>query len=345
MSEPKDIVIKTQLPLAPFTTFHIGGPARVFIEAHTEEEVEKARGEAARRALPLMLLGNGSNLLVPDAGVEGVVLKMALRDSTFEDRGDEVLLIGGAGLAWDAVVDAAIAHGVFGIENLAGIPGTLGGASVQNIGAYGASFADAFEYADTIDRVTGARARITHAEAGFGYRTSRFKETCSLIITRVALRLSRRAELNLAYPDLARAQEAGVPLTTLAEVAGAVRAIRAKKFPQTLEEGTAGSFFKNPVVPQGVAAALGARYPGLPVFPHEEGSAKLSLAWILDNVLSLKGYAVGRVRLYERQPLVMVARAGALASEVETLACTVEEKVRATTGIVIEREVETFCAH
>lgn len=345
MSALKDIAIKTQLSLAPFTTFHIGGPARVFIEAHTEEEVEAARAEAARRALPLVPLGNGSNILVPDTGVEGVVLKMALRDIAFEDREDDTLLIAGAGLAWDTVVDAAVAQGLFGIENLAGIPGTIGGASVQNIGAYGASFSDVFAYADTIDRVTGARVRVTHAEAGFGYRASSFKTIRNLIITRVALRLSKRAELNLSYPDLARAREEGVLLTTQAEIAYAVRAIRTKKFPQAAEEGTAGSFFKNPVIPQAAAAALGARYPGLPVFPHEEGSAKLSLAWILDHILSLKGYAVGRARLYEKQPLVVVARAGALAREVETLACEVEERVRAVTGIVTEREVETFSTH
>ncbi len=328
--------------LAPFTTFRIGGPARFFIEATTEEEVEAARAEAVRRALPLIPLGNGSNILVPDAGVEAVVLKMALQDIAFEDAGANMLLIAGAGRAWDAVVDAALAQGVFGIENLAGIPGTVGGAAVQNIGAYGAELADVFEYADTIDSATGARARISRAEAAYGYRTSFFKEQGTHIITRVALRLAKDAALNTSYADLTRARVAGVPLTTLSEVAHAVRAIRAEKFPQNAGEGTAGSFFKNPVIPQELSNALAARYPGLPVFPQEDGRAKLSLAWILDNALSMKGYAVGRARLYERQPLVVVVRAGATAEEVDALARAVEERVYGATGIRIEREVQTI---
>ena len=132
------------VPLAPFTTFRIGGPARFFIEATTEEEVEKARGEAARHALPLIPLGGGSNILVSDEGVEGVVLKMALRGIAFEKDGDDTLVVAGAGTPWEEVVDATVAQGVFGIENLAGIPGTIGGAAVQNIGAYGAELAGIF---------------------------------------------------------------------------------------------------------------------------------------------------------------------------------------------------------
>ena len=330
------------VPLAPFTTFHIGGNARVFIEATNEEEVRTAFGEAKRRALPVYPLGAGSNVLVGDEGVEGVVLKVGVRDSTLTDDGGDTLLVAGAGLLWDEVVDRVAAQGIFGIENLAGIPGTVGGAAVQNIGAYGTEFSNVFEYADTIESATGDRARITRADAAFGYRTSFFKTHRTHVITRVALRLAKTAKPNLAYADLARAQREGVPLTTPEEIARAIRAIRAGKFPHTAEEGSAGSFFKNPVIPREHAAALAARYPGLPVFPQEDGSAKVSLAWLLDHALSLKGFSLGPVRLYEKQPLVIVAGEGARAQDVDALAREVEARVLRATGIAIEREVETF---
>ncbi len=330
------------VPLAPFTTFHIGGPARVFIEATTEEEIRAAFGEAKRRALPVYPLGAGSNVLVRDEGVDGVVLKVMLSGCTFADDGGDTLLVAGAGLLWDEIVSRASAQNIFGIENLAGIPGTIGGAAVQNIGAYGAEFSNVFEYADTIESATGESARITRADAAFGYRTSFFKTHHTHIITRVALRLTKTAKPNIAYADLARAQAAGTPLATPSHIARAIRAIRAEKFPHTAHEGSAGSFFKNPVIPREHAAALAAQYPGLPVFPHEDGTAKISLAWLLDHALSLKGFSLGPVRLYEKQPLVITAREGARAEDVDALAREVEARVLRTTGIAIEREVETF---
>lgn len=329
--------------LAPFTTFRIGGPARVFIEATNEEEIGAALGEAKRRALPLYPLGAGSNVLVRDEGVEGVVLKVALQGSVLTDDGGDRLLVAGAGLSWDTVVDQAAAAGMFGIENLAGIPGTVGGAAVQNIGAYGAEFANVFEYADTLESATGVPARIPRASAAFGYRASFFKTHRTQIITRVALRFRKAAKPNIAYADLARARAEGAPLATPSEIASAVRAIRAEKFPRGADEGTAGSFFKNPVIPRTHAAVLAARYPGLPVFPQEDGTAKISLAWLLDRALALKGFSLGSpARLYEKQPLVIVARAGARAQDVDALAREVEARVHVATGIAIEREVETF---
>ncbi len=328
--------------LAPLTTFHIGGPARFFIEAHTEEDINAAFALARLHDLPLFMLGEGSNVLVPDAGIEGVVLKIAIRDIAFENDGDGTLLVAGAGALWDTAVDAAGARELFGIENLAGIPGTIGGAVVQNIGAYGAELAEVFKYADVIDGVTGLRRRITRNEAAFSYRASFFKEHRECVIMRIALRLAQKAVPNISYPDLVRAHASGESLATPAEIARSVRAIRAKKFPTVAEEGTAGSFFKNPVIPRELADSLAERFPGLPAFPHEDGRVKISLAWLLDKALSFNGYTIGRARLYENHPLIIVTRAGATAAEVDALARAVAEKVFNMTGIEIEREVETF---
>ncbi|MHB8660333.1 MAG: UDP-N-acetylmuramate dehydrogenase [Minisyncoccota bacterium] len=337
--------VSEKIPLAPLTTLGVGGAARFFIEAHSERDIEDAIVLARQHSLPLFPLGEGSNILVPDAGVEGVVLRMALRDVTVEEEGDSVLLVAGAGALWEDVIDAAASFGVFGIENLAGIPGSMGGAAVQNIGAYGAEFADVFEYADGIDSTTGAKKRVTRTDAKFAYRTSIFKKNRTLIITRIALRLAKRATPNIAYADLKRARAAGMLLSMPHEVARAVRSIRALKFPRSGGEGTAGSFFKNPVIPRAVFGDFAKRFPDVPAFPQEDGSVKISLAWLLDHALSLKGFAFGTVRLYEKQPLVIVARAGARAAEVDAFADLIAEKVFAATGIQIEREVETFGAH
>jgi len=328
--------------LAQFTTFNIGGQARFFIEVHTEEEIQKAIVHARDHNLPLYPFGAGSNLLVPDAGVEGVVMKMALDDIAFENDGDEMLLIAGAGTPWEKIVDTASEQNLFGIENLAGIPGTIGGASVQNIGAYGAELADSFEYADVINAKNGERRRIEKTEAEFAYRTSFFKTHREIIVMRVALRLSKQGVPNLNYPDLVRAQAEGTLLNTPAEISQAIRAIRAKKFPYKSGEGTAGSFFKNPIISRGLADSLAERFSGLVVFPQEENMVKISLAWLLDHALSLKGFSKGRVRLYEEHPLVIVASSGATASDVDAFANEIAKRVFDMTGIEIEREVEAF---
>jgi UDP-N-acetylmuramate dehydrogenase len=334
--------LRERVPLAPLTTFHIGGPARFFVEAHTEEDIHAALREAQQRGLPVIPLGGGSNVVVPDTGVDGLVLKIAMGSLVFHDDRETTLIIVDAGARWDAVVDAALEHNLFGIENLAGIPGTIGGAAVQNIGAYGAELSSVFEYADVIETSTGTTRRIDRSESAFGYRTSFFKKNPIYIIIRVALRLPKHAPLNLTYKDLARVQATGAPLTTPAEIADVVRGIRKEKFPQNTEEGTAGSFFKNPVLSQAQTETLVETYPGLPRFPQHDGSVKISLAWVLDHILSLNGFSLGPARLYEKQPIVIVTRPHALATDVFALAQEIELRVYDALHIRVAHEVEIF---
>jgi UDP-N-acetylmuramate dehydrogenase len=333
---------QTLVPLAPLTTFHIGGPARYFFKASTEEDVERALLFAHEQGLSLFVLGAGSNILVPDSGLERVVLHMKMDDMTLDDRGDHSELVAGAGMLWEDVVDIASARGLYGVENLAGIPGTLGGALVQNIGAYGAEFSSSFLYAEVIHTASREKRRITKSEALFSYRSSFFKMHPEFVIIRVALTLSKNALLETSYSDLVKAKEEGAPLTTPAQVAHAVRAIRSCKFPSLEEEGTAGSFFKNPILPEEKAVLLQQRFPELPTFPQGNGFVKISLAWVLDHALSLKGYTKGNVRLYEKQPLVVVAKRGATAIEVDALGNEVSDRVKQLLEINIEREVETI---
>lgn len=335
------MIVRENVPLAPLSTLGVGGAARFFIDVENESECREAVHVAQEHGVRWYVLGNGSNILVPDAGVQGVVMHMRGGTVEFVDEGDTVLAISDAGFSWNELVDMSTHRHLYGIENLAGIPGTLGGATVQNIGAYGAELSETFAYADCLDGASGTTCRVDVHDAQFAYRSSVFKNK-NLIITRVALRLKKNDSLHIEYADITRMHMRGMPLTTPAEVAQAVRIVRAGKFPAREEEGTAGSFFKNPVISKEEAFVLKERFSDMPQFPQSDGMVKISLAWILDNVLHINGYARGYVRAYEKQPLVLIATHGATARDVDLFAKEIAEKVFLETHIHIEREVEMF---
>jgi len=278
----------------------------------------------------MLLLGGGSNVLVSDAGFDGLVIKIEM--TGVEKEGE--LLIAGAGESWDALVECAVQSGLWGIENLSGIPGTVGAAPVQNIGAYGSEIKDTLAWVEAFDMQSGAVIRLQNTECSFGYRTSRFKkEPGRFIILRAAFKLNKNGAPNTSYKDLA-----GISRSNLAEIRAKVLAVRAGKFPDLKKEGTAGSFFLNPVVSAQKAAELAKKYPDLPQFPAESG-VKVSLAWLLDNVLHVKRLSVGGARLYEKQPLVIAASRTASASDVAELAQKVARLVQDKFKIIIEPEV------
>lgn len=336
------ITVEERVSLAPYTTLRVGGEARFFTRAENEEQLVAALTFAREHSLPVAFLGGGSNVLVPDAGVDGLVIVVQIGGLEYHEEGNMVVVDVGAGFSWDALVDDVVAKGLWGIENLAGIPGSVGGAAVQNIGAYGVELASVFREARVLRCATGEAAVFSKDAMQFAYRTSVFKHTAAHVVTRVSLRLSRVLSPRLAYQDLVRLVEAGTRFETPGDIARAVRTIRSAKFPQ--QEGSAGSFFKNPLLEEVQANALAHKYSGLPVYPAENGLVKVSLAWLLDHALHLKGYAVGGARLYERQPLVIATTAGATTHDVEQLACAVAAQVRRVIGIEIEREVVSLAA-
>ncbi|HET9641762.1 MAG TPA: UDP-N-acetylmuramate dehydrogenase [Candidatus Paceibacterota bacterium] len=333
------MIVREREPLAPRTTLGAGGSARYFVEARDLSELKEAFSFAAQENLRVLPFGNGSNILVPDNGVDGVVVQSVADKIRLEESEGVARIVADAGASWDRLVEEATARGMYGIENLAGIPGTVGGAAVQNIGAYGSELSTVFVSAECIDTRTGHAVTIDGEAAGFGYRRSIFKDHPELFITRVIIRVSEIGTPNLAYADLARARAEGVALGTPAEIAGAVRAIRSQKFPP---RGTAGSFFKNPTLDAPVGEALKARFPDLPAYVQADGRRKVSLAWLLDHALGLKGYARGPVRLFERQPIVVVAETAATATAIDEFAREIETRVQNELGFAIEREVETF---
>ncbi len=331
--------VEENIPLAPYTTFHIGGPARFFVKVQTIEALQEAFSFANEKNISVLILGGGSNVLIDDAGFDGLVVKIELAGIDLKKNDDEAVLIVGAGESWDGVVARVVEENLWGIENLSGIPGTVGAAPVQNIGAYGAELKDTLAWVEVLDVQTKEVKKMANTECAFGYRASVFKKNPGrYVILRIALILKQERAPKLAYRDLAEAF-AGISAPKLGDIRAAVLAIRAKKFPDLAQEGTAGSFFLNPTVSLQKAAELAKQFPALPQFPGELG-VKISLAWLLDNVLQLKGARVGGARLFERQPLVVVAQKNASSHDVVALAKKVQEEVKEKLDITIEPEVK-----
>ena len=341
--------IETDIPLAPLITFKIGGRAKFFACAKSVEDIREAlrfvRGELPPLPLgegggegpgtKLFVLGGGSNTLFSDSGFNGLVLKIELRGIEF--RGD--LLIASAGEFWDDVVAESARRNLHGLENLSGIPGTVGAAPVQNIGAYGAEVADTIAWVEVLDTRDDTIKIFSREACAFEYRTSVFKkESPRYVILRVAFRLSEKNAPNLSYKDL-REAFANDAAPTPQQIHEKILAIRAEKFPDLAREGTAGSFFLNPIVSASEATRIAVFLPGVPQFPQPDGSVKVSLAYMLDKGLGLKGFRIGAARLFEKQPLVMVADFGASSRDVQTLCEEVQKKVFDAYEISIEPEV------
>ena len=340
--------IREDVLLAPFTTLGIGGAARYFAEASEEEEVAEAVAWARKRGLKLFVLGGGSNLLVRDSGFDGLVLQIGM--GGIESCG-EGCLSAGAGESWDGFVEVAIGQGLAGVECLAGIPGSVGGTPVQNVGAYGQEVAETIESVRAFDRERMEWVELSKAECRFRYRESLFNtdEPGRYIVTRVRFRLRPGGEPNLRYADLQKRLGGGAR-PTLMEVAKVVREIRHEKG-MLLVEGeadcrSAGSFFKNPMVEAEtlgrVAAAAGVEESKVPHWPVTsnggEGRVKVPAAWLLEQAGFVKGYGEGAARISTRHTLALTNCGGATCADIERLQQEIMRGVEERFGIVLERE-------
>jgi UDP-N-acetylmuramate dehydrogenase len=334
--------VEEGIPLAPYTTFGIGGPAEFFVNVMSEGELLSALAWAREKHVAISVLGGGSNVLVSDAGVRGLVIRIAIPDITYAEEGKDVLVSAGAGVVLDELIGALVNKDIWGMENLSLIPGTVGATPVQNVGAYGVEVKDLIESVDCIDSISGERLTLSCTDCEFGYRDSYFKRPGGkhLIVTRVTYRLIREARPQVGYGELAKRFETVTP--TLTAIRDAVIAIRTAKLPDWHVTGTAGSFFKNPVVSRDKFKALQERFPDLPEIPVPSGDMKLPLGFVLDRILNLKGYRDGAVGLHEKQALVIVNHGGSRAEDVERLAAMIHERVERELGISIEREVVTL---
>lgn len=303
-------------------------------ESLTDLQAALAEGRGQRG--PLTLLGGGSNLILPEH-LPGLVIRPAMTRWWLEEsEGDTVRVHAEAGVGWHALVMALAARGLWGIENLALIPGHCGAAPIQNIGAYGVELGEVLEALQVVNLADGREAWMTPRECAFGYRDSIFKGALDgkVVITRLILRLSRAPRPQLSYGDLAA--RVGASPSAL-EVAEAVCAVRREKLPDPAVLGNAGSFFKNPVVEAAQAEALLAESPGLPHFSQPDGQVKLAAGWLIDQC-GLKGCREGHFGVHERQALVLVHFGGGSADELLAFAERVAGAVRERFGVLLERE-------
>lgn len=345
--------LERDVALAPYTTFGIGGPARCFAAAANEEEVVEACRFAEENSLPLFVLGGGSNILVADAGWPGLVLRIALRG--LERQGG--CFTAAAGENWDVLVSASVQADCAGMECLAGIPGSVGGTPVQNVGAYGQEVAQTITGVRCYDRLARIFVTLSNAECRFGYRSSRFNagpDAGRFIVTAVTFALAPGGAPNLSYPELGRAFAGRAGSPSLAEVAERVRAIRRAKGMVVDEAApldardpdtrSAGSYFKNPVVPQAVYDRIAAAHPGAPSYPAPPSPAgepqrKLPAAWLLEQAGFKKGFALGAAAVSGKHALALTNRSGrAKAAEVLALQEQVQAGVEARFGIRLHPE-------
>ncbi len=350
------MIVEQNVPLQAHNSFGIVAKARMLVRVRGEGDIQELLASPEFGAIPKFVLGGGSNIVLT-GDVKPLVLKIEVPGRrVLEDGPRAVVLEAGAGENWHDFVTWSIQQGFPGLENLALIPGTVGGSPVQNVGAYGVEFQDRFESLDAIDLFTGKTFTLDAAQCAFGYRDSVFKHVAGkegeapgsmprgmglgdrAVILRVRFRLPKPWKPVLGYGDLERKmQETGIREPSARQIYDWVCAIRTAKLPDPRVIGNAGSFFKNPTVTPDQCQDIIAREPNIVHYPMPDGSVKLAAGWLID-ACGWKGKSVGNAGVYEKQALVLVNRGGATGGEVVTLARAIQTSVYERFGIRLEPE-------
>jgi UDP-N-acetylmuramate dehydrogenase len=332
--------IQENVSLKNLTTLQVGGPAKYFAVVKDPEELREALSFAKGRKLPIFVLGGGSNLLISDHGFAGLVIKNEIKGIKFTDQVEDTVHVEvGAGEVWDDFVALSTSRKLFGLENLSAIPGTVGGAVVQNAGAYGAELNDFVLSVTGLISGTGKDFTFDNKDCQYHYRDSIFKKSKKYIITSVILTLKKKGVANINYADLKDKFAESKDLTPT-QIREAIVSIRQQKLPDWHKLGTAGSFFMNLIMSEKKFLELKEQYPDLPGFKNDKGEMKVSLAWVLDKICNLKGYREGNVGLYEHQALVLINFGGATEKEISDFAKMISEKVKEKINLEIKWEVE-----
>jgi UDP-N-acetylmuramate dehydrogenase len=338
---------REDVPLAPFCTMGVGGPARYFVEAQDEATVRAAFQWARRRGLAFRVLGSGSNLLVADEGVDGVVVRIALRRLEVSETRRGIEVRSAAGEPWDDLVAMTVARGWAGFECLSGVPGLVGATPIQNVGAYGQEVSETLTAVRALDCRSGRIVRLSRADCRFTYRDSVFKsgEPGRWVVLAVDYRLRPDGAPTVRYADLERNLEVrGIGRPTLGDVRACVLAIRrAKSMVIDVDDEnrrSCGSFFTNPIVAPEVAAGVEVLTgdPTMPRWPQPDGRVKLAAAWLIERAGFTRGFRDGPVGLSTRHALAIVAHEGARARDVLAFARRVQAGVEARLGIRLTPE-------
>lgn len=326
-----NIEIKEQCKLSDYTTIHLGGIADYLVEVSSIEELKAALQFAREQtATPPLVIGGGSNILFADEGYRGLVIVNRIAGYRIAESENEAMLMAGAGEILDDVVRRTAESRLWGLENLSSIPGSVGATPVQNVGAYGVEVSSLIKEVKAIHSQTLEEKTFANSECRFSYRDSYFKtpEGKEWIVVEVIFKLRKNFSPILHYGSLTELSNSEA--LTPAEVRTKVQEIRSEKFPDWNEVGTAGSFFKNPIISKNEFEELQDKYPEIVGHKVSEEEVKVSLGWILDKVCNLRGYCEGNVCLYEKQALVLVVEKGASATEVNNF-------VKKITGLVFEK--------
>jgi len=343
--QTEKLTIENDVPLAPFTTLGIGGPARRFVRAESEEHIADAVKYAKENSFPLFILGGGSNIVVSDQGFEGLVLQIGLKGIEFNrDGGGRVLVRAAAGEDWDGFVAVCVERGLAGIECLSGIPGYVGGTPVQNVGAYGQEVSETIRFVRCFDRTELKFVELSNAECGFEYRKSIFNSTMRdrYIVTAVEFELVKGGEPRIAYKDLAERFTGRTP--GLEEVRNAVIEIRSEKSmvidPDDPNSRSAGSFFKNPLVSKNAIEEIAGRVgiEKVPYFRVDDETVKIPAAWLIEQAGFRKGFRMGNAGISRKHSLAIVNCGGATAKEVISLKDEIQRVVLEKFDVALQTE-------
>lgn len=336
------------MPLAPLTTLKVGGGARFFVRAESEEQVVQTFDFAVKNDLPIFILGGGSNLLISDDGFRGLVLQIAIKGiDKFQEKDGTVYITVGAGEDWDEFVASCVAEDLQGVECLSGIPGFVGGTPVQNVGAYGQEVSETIVSVRAFDREKRETAALTNADCGFTYRKSIFNSTENgrYIVLSVTYALRIGGEPKVVYKDLK--EVFGEKTPTLAKTREAVLKVRRAKS-MVIDEfdpnsRSAGSFFKNPIITSEefenvvkIATSMGIEK--VPTFPAGYGKVKIPAAWLIERAGFSKGYTKGNAGLSENHTLALINRGGATAADILALKKEIEEGVERAFSVALKTE-------
>lgn len=333
------MVIQENVSLQARNTFGLESVAQYFAAPSDEAALREALSWCATKKLPLFVLGGGSNIILAEK-IEGLVLQPALKGiQLLQEDAESVIVEAAAGENWHNFVQHTLAQGWYGLENLSLIPGSVGAAPIQNIGAYGVEVVDYLYSVTALNIATGELHALSNSDCQFGYRNSIFKQEAAgrYIITNVQFRLLKSPKLKIDYGDIRHElSQAGIEVPTPLQVAAAVIAIRQRKLPDPAVIGNAGSFFKNPVISQQQFEVLKQHYPQIVAYPQGE-QVKLAAGWLIEQA-GWKGRRLGAVGSYEKQALVLVNHGGATGKEVIQLAQVIQKEVADKFGVTLEIE-------
>lgn len=338
------LAIQRGVALAPRTTLELGGPAEFFVAIEDDVALGRACEWAKSRGMPLTILGGGSNVLVDDDGVPGLVVAMCSRGIAWHDDGDRVRVRAAAGERWDELVAFAAARGLFGVECLSGIPGSVGATPIQNVGAYGQEVADVITGVRVLEAGASATRWLTPAECGFAYRTSAFKTTRrDDIVLEVEMSLARDAAAPPTHRELVEALDDPTP--TAAAIRDAVLAVRRRKSmvidPLDENRRSVGSFFTNPIVSAATAAEVRMRSDAgdaMPAWPQPDGRVKLAAAWLIEHSGTVRGERYGAVGVSSKHTLALVHHGGGTMRELLALAAMIADRVADRFGVTLVLE-------